>query len=459
MASEEPKNEATSLRACANCDALEDPPDTTLIACSRCHMVFYCSRACQAQHFKQKPAGHKQFCFTPEERRPAAAAASEKNISESPSQLGAVASNSTLAKDGECAICLESLDPSSAGCCTLPCSHVFHASCAEGLRSFDIAQVCPICRADLPPGPQQLFEQGCRLYLPSKQLVERSGGLWDRLTATQRRTIDDTLDSWKGAAEQGHADAQWGLGNMYTEGQGVPQSFKEAGVWFRKAADQGHAEAQCSLGLSYAQGQGMPQSYKEAAVWYRKAADQGHAKAQCNLGAMYAQGQGVPQSYKEAAVWIRKAADQGNANAQINLGLSYARGQGVPQSSKEAAVWFRKAADQGDSQAQCNLGAMYGKGHGVPKNTAKALSWFRKAAAQGHQGALDCVAQLEAAEPPARMGPGGCANCGALEANGGGALKPCARCKVVAYCGRECQKEHWKVPNGHKYFCLPAVSD
>ena len=102
---------------------------------------------------------------------------------------------------------------------------------------------------------------------------------------------------------------------------------------------------------------------------------------------------------------------------------------------------------------------MFGLGHGVPKNTAKALSLFRKAAAQGHQRALECLAEFEAAQPPAPMGPGGCANCGALEANGGGALKPCARCKIVAYCGRECQKVHWKAPGGHKGSCLSAVSN
>ena len=40
----------------------------------------------------------------------------------------------------------------------------------------------------------------------------------------------------------------------------------------RKAADQGSVHAQCYLGTMYAQGQGVPQSYKEALAWYRKAA-------------------------------------------------------------------------------------------------------------------------------------------------------------------------------------------
>lgn len=88
----------------------------------------------------------------------------------------------------------------------------------------------------------------------------------------------------------------------------------------------------------------------------------------------------------------------------------------------------------------------------------KNLGVNRKAAAQGHQGALKFLAVLEAAEPPARMGPVGCANCGVLEPPGGAALKPCARYKISAYCGRECQKEHWKVPDGHKGHC-PSVTN
>ena len=85
-----------------------------------------------------------------------------------------------------------------------------------------------MCQADLPPGPQQLFEQGFRLIFPLTQLVvERSGDSpWGRLTATQRRTPNKGFGDWKGAAEQGHADAQYSLGLMYVEGQGLPQSHK-----------------------------------------------------------------------------------------------------------------------------------------------------------------------------------------------------------------------------------------
>ena len=101
-------------------------------------------------------------------------------------------------------------------------------------------------------------------------------------------------------AEQGVAEAQFNLGLMYYNGQGVRQDYAEAVRWYRQAAEQGNAEAQNNLGTMYAIGQGVRQDYAEAVRWYRKAAEQGVAETQNNLGAMYAIGQGVRQDYAEA---------------------------------------------------------------------------------------------------------------------------------------------------------------
>jgi uncharacterized protein len=44
-------------------------------------------------------------------------------------------------------------------------------------------------------------------------------------------------------AEKGYAGAQYSLGWMYFNGQGVPKDYDEALRWYREAADQGHAGA------------------------------------------------------------------------------------------------------------------------------------------------------------------------------------------------------------------------
>jgi uncharacterized protein len=79
-------------------------------------------------------------------------------------------------------------------------------------------------------------------------------------------------------------------------------------AWYHAAADQSDAKAEYNLGFMYHDGQGLPQDYAAALTWYRKAADQGHSGAQINLGGMYYFGQGVPQDYVQAHMWFSLAA-------------------------------------------------------------------------------------------------------------------------------------------------------
>lgn len=162
----------------------------------------------------------------------------------------------------------------------------------------------------------------------------------------------------------------------------------------RKAAEQGHAEAQFSLANMYSDGDGVSQHYATAAKWYRKAADQGHAKAQLNLAVMYGEGQGVKQDFAKAVQWCRKAAAQGSAAAHFNLGYLYDKGKGVKKDLAQAAKWYRKAADLGDVDAQFRLASMYASGKGVMKDRAEAEKWYRKAAEQGHAKANKVLAGL-----------------------------------------------------------------
>ena len=70
----------------------------------------------------------------------------------------------------------------------------------EGLRSFGIKQVCPICRVDLPPGPEQLFEEATRRYFDVRRRVGRGEASWSALTKTKQREMDEVLRLWRSAA-------------------------------------------------------------------------------------------------------------------------------------------------------------------------------------------------------------------------------------------------------------------
>lgn len=200
-------------------------------------------------------------------------------------------------------------------------------------------------------------------------------------------------------AEQGDAEAQFELGQMYCHS--VPKDCREGMKWYLKAAVQGHAEAHNAVGWSYRWGiGGVPEDNREAVRWFRKAVEKGVASASTlllftyrDLGDMYysppspddiSQGKGVSPDYREAFKWYRLAAElKGIHIDQFRLGLMYYNGEGVPKNDREAIKWFRKAAEQGHASAQHNMGYMYYNGYGVTKNHVRAYAWMSLAAAQG----------------------------------------------------------------------------
>ena len=54
--------------------------------------------------------------------------------------------------------------------------------------------------------------------------------------------------------------------------------YLEAIKWYRKAAEQGHVEAQYNLGNMYFRGETVKQDRLEAIKWYKKVAEQNNKK-------------------------------------------------------------------------------------------------------------------------------------------------------------------------------------
>ena len=129
--------------------------------------------------------------------------------------------------------------------------------------------------------------------------------------AYQRGDYATALREWQPLAEQGQALAQYNLGLLYANGQGVSKDDAQAQQWYEKAAAQGHADAQVNLGILYDYGRGVAQDYKKAVYWYRLSAKQGNELAQRQLGLMFERGDGVPQDYVQAYMWYTLGAANG----------------------------------------------------------------------------------------------------------------------------------------------------
>lgn len=129
-------------------------------------------------------------------------------------------------------------------------------------------------------------------------------------------------------AKAGDPKAQNELGVMYYTGEAVSKNSagdvlendpELAAGWFYRSAEQGYADAQFNLGLLYANGEGVELDASKAAELFKQAAEQGNVDAQNNLAAMYFTGEGVNRDVDKAIEWFEKAAKQGNAEAQANL--------------------------------------------------------------------------------------------------------------------------------------------
>ncbi len=87
------------------------------------------------------------------------------------------------------------------------------------------------------------------------------------------------------AAERGDPVAQNSVGLTHTVGGGLLRSDEEARKWLRRAAEQGYAEAQFNLGNLYQSASlrsspaGRGEARIEAYAWFHLAAAQGHAQA------------------------------------------------------------------------------------------------------------------------------------------------------------------------------------
>ena len=217
------------------------------------------------------------------------------------------------------------------------------------------------------------------------------------------------------------SDAQFNLGWIYYEGEGVESNILKAIEWYEKAANQGNFDAANNIAYIYRNGVRVATNEAKAIEWYLESANRGDSDAAYNLGSFYEKlsnkklfesifiptnkvfskalfmagnqyfnGEfGETNKYK-SIFWYEKAAEQGLSDAQFQIGWAYYEGEGVETNIPEAIKWYKKAAEQGVSDAAYNIGLIYENGNGVATNEIKAFNWFLKSAENG-----DSDAQLK----------------------------------------------------------------
>jgi hypothetical protein len=168
---------------------------------------------------------------------------------------------------------------------------------------------------------------------------------------------ETSLTSLQYAAEGGHPVAQWKLGRMYANGDGVTQDDLRAFEYFSRIANA-HAEDSPSA--------------PEAAIV---------AKAFVALGRYYLSGipntkiKSDPERARE--MFSYAASYFGNADAQYDLARLYLSGSGSSRDDyRYGARWLGLAAQKGQHQAQALLGQMLFNGDQLPRQAARGLMWL-----------------------------------------------------------------------------------
>jgi len=119
-------------------------------------------------------------------------------------------------------------------------------------------------------GSQMTYLSARRPIRTTAQDCEIRGGEY---TAYDRATYASALNVWLPMAQEGEADAQNKVGEIYEKGAGGAPDYEMAAVWYRRAAEQGLSRAQINLAFLYEKGLGVPMDQRKALEWYRKASD------------------------------------------------------------------------------------------------------------------------------------------------------------------------------------------
>ena len=194
------------------------------------------------------------------------------------------------------------------------------------------------------------------------------------------KDLSKAIDYYSRSADQNYAEAQYKLGNIYSEEQSDLHDIRKAIHYYSLAANQNYAKAQYKLGNIYSEEQSDLHDIRKAIHYYSLAANQNYVEAQCKLGSIYSEEQSDLYDIEKAIHYYSLAAKQNYVKAQYNLGLIYYESN--PKDINMAFHYLKLAAKQNDPQAQLLMGLIFYDGIYVMRDIKEAIRYFTLAANQ-----------------------------------------------------------------------------
>ena len=254
----------------------------------------------------------------------------------------------------------------------------------DGTKS-ETAAVTPVVPQQLELRPPADIPNLPSLKAQTASEAFRSGTHWLKAGET-----DKAVHSLEYAAEAGHPLAQWKLGRMYAEGEGVAHNDFKAFEYFRRIADS-HADdnpdtrearfvanAFVALGQYYLAGIPNTEVKKDpdraremfgyAASYFRD------PEAQYYLARLYLDGVGTQRDPRTAARWFGLSAHKGLCKAQAMLGAMLFTGDHIPRQAARGLMWLTLAKDSADASDQAWINRLYDNAFRQANEDEKAMA-------------------------------------------------------------------------------------
>jgi len=179
------------------------------------------------------------------------------------------------------------------------------------------------------------------MVMASAQELDAEAEMQAGLDAWQAGDMIGAMQHFHVAADAGMALAQAKLGYIYDQSNDDEKAVR----WYREAALQYHPDGEFGLGEMYSKGEGVEQDFDLAIEMYIRAAVGGHAQARRILANAYETGALNRDIDKaEALRWLTLAAGSGDISAMRRLASIYRDGGlGVNPDPAKAEEWQARA--------------------------------------------------------------------------------------------------------------------
>ena len=158
----------------------------------------------------------------------------------------------------------------------------------------------------------------------------------------------DAINACTLAAEENNPKAQIALSKLYSDTLygDFRRNYKKSFQWMEAAANQGDADAEVEIAEMYMRGEVIPMNARKAKTWYEKAAAKDDLDGINGLARLYRYGSGVRKDQEKAFEYYQKASLQGHTRSQVGLGMAYRDARGVKKNLVYAYAWLLIAAEK-----------------------------------------------------------------------------------------------------------------